>query len=591
MTDIAEPVRTSSQPEQLFRDWVDEFARALDSRDVDAVVRLFVDDGWWRDVVVLGWDLRTFHGAAALRGVLEERLALAGLTRFRLREGAEPTLVEASADTRWIQGFVEFDTGAGRGKGVVRLVPGIDGVWRAWTVMTALYELRGHELALADRRPVQDRESGLTWAQRRQAAAAFEDEPAVVVVGAGQSGLGIAAHLGLMGVRTLVLEKNPRVGDNWRNRYESLVLHDPVWADHFPFLPFPESWPVYTPKDKLADWMEGYAQTMELDVWTGAELLDSTYDDDTGRWTVRVRRPGGTERELHPAHVVLATGTLTEPNVPELPGAERYRGTLRHSSRHPGSDGWAGRKVVVVGACNSGQDIAKDLYEHDAEVTIVQRSPIYLMSQERGIPTLFAGLYEEGGPPTEDADLINLSLPIPLALQFGGETARAIGDLDRELLDGLTARGFQLDDGVSTGGLMGRALRRGGGLVIDVGCSQLIVDGKIGLASGGVRELVETGVVLDDGTLLEADLVVLATGFANMRETARRLFGDAVADRCSPVWGLDDEGELNAIWRPSGHPGFWFTGGNLLLARIYSRYLAVQIAAALEGRGAGGGAR
>ena len=111
------------------------------------------------------------------------------------------------------------------------------------------------------------------------AKVAFESsQPDVVVIGAGQGGLAVAANLGLLGVDTLVLEKNERVGDSWRKRYRSLVLHDPVWADHLPYLPFPASWPIYAAKDKIADWLEFYASAMELNVWTSTEILSSAYD-------------------------------------------------------------------------------------------------------------------------------------------------------------------------------------------------------------------------------------------------------------------------------------------------------------------------
>jgi len=89
--------------------------------------------------------------------------------------------------------------------------------------------------------------------------------------------------------------------------------------------------------------------------------------------------------------------------------------------------------------------------------------------------------------------------------------------------------------------------------------------------------------VLGDGRKLPADIIVLATGFDNMRTTARKVLGDKIADRANDVWDLDEEGEVNAMWRPCGHPRLWFMGGSLALCRIYSRFVALQIKAIEEG--------
>lgn len=574
-----------SSPRTEAAGWLEQLAEALAAGDAGAAASLFAEDGWWRDLLALDWDLHTAHGHEQIAAMLSARLGEAGIAGLAL--DGEPTLVEPDPETRWIEAMFEFRTAVGRGRGVFRLVP--DGErWRAWTLLTALHELDGAEEPRGPHRPTgvvhgAQGEEG-TWLARRERERAFADrDPEVLVIGAGQGGLSIAARLGQLGVDTLVIEQNPRVGDNWRNRYESLVLHDPVWADHLPFIDFPDTWPIYTPKDKLGDWFESYADSMELNVWTETQLLRGSYDEEEGRWSARIVGPGG-ERDLRPRHVVLATGALGEPYKPDLPGAETFEGTLLHSSEHAGAAGWEGAKALVIGACNSGLDIAQDFEAHGAQVTVVQRSSTYVMTSANGIPIIFGGLYYEGGPPTEEADLIAASYPLPVLLEFAKAQTAAIAELDRELLDGLARAGFETDMGDDGGGLMARALNRGGGYYIDVGCAQLIADGKVAVHQGaGVERITPAGVLLSDGVELEADVIVLATGYANMRETARRLFGDAVADRCNPVWGIDEEGELNTVWRPSGHPHFWFMGGSLQLARVYSRYLALQIRAELSG--------
>jgi putative flavoprotein involved in K+ transport len=310
----------------------------------------------------------------------------------------------------------------------------------------------------------------------------------------------------------------------------------------------------------------------------------SARDEVAGRWTVTLRRADGGERVLHPRHVVLATGVSgTEPNVPVLPGADRFRGTLCHSSAFGGGAEYAGRRAVVVGSGNSAHDIAQELCEHGAEVTMVQRSSTYVISVAMAREAR-AGAFREGGPPPEVADLLVASLPFRAQVGMQREVTARVAERDREVLDGLQRAGFLLSSGIEGAGTLLLFLEKGGGYYIDVGCSGLIADGRIAIRSGvEVSGLTPTGVTLGDGSPLDADVVVLATGYHGMVATARRLLGDEVADRCGPVWGLDEEGELRGVWRRTGQDGLWFMGGNLAMARSYGRYLALQIAAVEAG--------
>ncbi|KAI9573920.1 hypothetical protein HD554DRAFT_2035056 [Boletus coccyginus] len=121
----------------------------------------------------------------------------------------------------------------------------------------------------------------------------LDEEPTIViVVGGGKSGLDVVARLKMLGINALVVERNQRVGNNWRERYAALCLHDPVWYDHIPYLPFPPSWPVYTPALKLVDWLESYAHSLELNVWTSATVasIQRETGDSGKRWVVQVRK-------------------------------------------------------------------------------------------------------------------------------------------------------------------------------------------------------------------------------------------------------------------------------------------------------------
>ena len=368
------------------------------------------------------------------------------------------------------------------------------------------------------------------------------------------------------------------------------MLHDPVWYDHLPYVPFPPHWPVFTPKDKLAEWFESYVKLLELNVWTQTNLESAKWDESKRQWTVNLKRKkaDGTveERTLHPHHIVQATGHSGEMKMPQTKSMETFKGDLIcHSSQFKGANpASAGKKAIVVGCCNSGHDIAQDFYEHGYDTTIIQRSTTYVVSSEQVLNVLLAGLYQEGGPPTEDADLLFMSIPNPMLKRMHIDASKEIRRRDQKLISGLENAGFKIDNGPDESGFFMKYFQRGGGYYIDVGCSQLIIDGKIKVKQGSeIAEVTPHGLRFEDGTELEADEIVFATGYQNMRSTARKIFGDEVADRVKDVWGFDEEGELRTMWRRTGHPGFWFFGGNLALCRYYSRMLALQIKALEEG--------
>ena len=195
-----------------------------------------------------------------------------------------------------------------------------------------------------------------------------------MIIGGGQGGIALGARLRQLGVPTIIVEKNERPGDSWRNRYKSLCLHDPVWYDHLPYLPFPEHWPVFSPKDKIGDWLEMYtrgdgAQLLELD--RVPERAATTRTRASGRSMVE---RDGEPMMLRPKQLVFATGMSGMPNVPEIPGPGRFQGDQHHSSQHPAARRLRGQEGVVIGSNNSAHDICAGLWEHGADVTMVQRS-------------------------------------------------------------------------------------------------------------------------------------------------------------------------------------------------------------------------
>lgn len=583
---------------KVAQDVVSKLANAISRKDPAAIKELFLhDNSYWRDHLALTWQLRTLKGSDKISSfVASSNTPFTKLEIDSSEPHRQPNLgpIDGLSQVNGIATFVTFDTDIGRGQGILKLAEE-KGEWKIFSVYTNLTELKGHEELTGKRRTKGVQHGGdphrKNWRERREAESNLEGiEPTVLIIGAGQGGLAAAARLKMLNVPSLMVDMNERVGDNWRKRYHQLVLHDPVWYDHLPYIPFPPHWPVFTPKDKLGDWFESYVKHLELNVWTSTKLTSSSWDESKQQWTVSVERtlPDGSveTRTFHPKHIIQATGHSGKKNWPSIKGMDTFKGSrLCHSSEFSGAKPDSkGKKAIVVGCCNSGHDIAQDFYEKGYDVTIVQRSTTCVISSESITDIGLKGLYDEDGPPTEDADLILWSFPSELMKADQVKVTKIQNENDKKILDGLRAAGFGVDMGDMESGLLMKYYQRGGGYYIDVGASQLIVDGKIKIKQGQeLAQILPDGIEFADGSKLEADEIVFATGYQNMRTEARTIFGDEVADRVGDVWGLNAEGEFRTMWQNSGHPGFWFMGGNLAITRYYSRILALQIKAIEEG--------
>jgi cation diffusion facilitator CzcD-associated flavoprotein CzcO len=489
------------------------------------------------------------------------------------------------AGTDAIEAIFSFETAEGRGSGVLRLTPDADdgNAFKAWTLLTTLDEIRGHEERLGRSRPQGKAYSrdfrGPNWLDLRKAAAEYADrDPDVLVVGGGQAGLSIAARLAQLGVDTLIVDREARIGDNWRNRYHALVLHNQVHVNHLPYMPFPPSWPTYIPKDKLAAWFEAYVESLELNYWTATEFEGGSYDEKAKRWSVVLRRADGTKREMHPRHVVMATGASGIPSLPDIPSLHNFSGRVLHSSEYDDGEMWKGKNVLIIGSGNSGHDIAQDLHSAGAKVTLVQRSSTMVVNVEPSAQLQYA-LYDEGHS-LEDCDLIAISMPLSLVRKSHITLTETARNMDKELLDGLERRGFKLDFGEDGAGWQFKYLTRGGGYYFNVGCSDLIVKGEIGLAQfSDIATFVAAGALMRTGETLPADLIVLATGYKGQEYLVRKLFGDDIAERVGPIWGFGDGQELRNMFTRTAQPGLWFIAGSFAQCRIYSKYLGLQIKA------------
>jgi putative flavoprotein involved in K+ transport len=579
---------STADASQRAASWLQEFEVALRRSNLPAILAMFADEEcFWRDMVAFTWNIRTMEGKDQIADFLSATLASVGPCNFRLEGEARD--VDGVTEARFT-----FETKVAKGRGILRLKDN-----RAWTILTAAQELKGFEEKFGRTRD-KGVEHGIhrdrkTWLERRKAEEAslgYAQQPYCLIVGGGQGGLALGARLRRLDVPTIILEKDARAGDSWRNRYKSLCLHDPVWYDHMPYLPFPDHWPVFSPKDKLGDWLEMYARVMELNCWTSSECKSAQFDEARREWVVVVDRAG--ERvTLRPKHLVLATGMSGVPEIPKFAGADRFRGEQCHSSKFRSGEGHAGKRCVIIGSNNSAHDIAADLWEHGAVVTMVQRSPTVVARSESLLELAQGPLYSEDalsrGVTTDIADLTIASLPHRVAPRRAAKVYEEIRHRDRDLYARLDKVGFLYSFGEDGSGIHAKYVRRGSGYYIDVGACELVANGSIKLKSRAtVEHLTETSVVLTDGTELPADLIVYATGYGSMNGWAASLISQEVADKVGKCWGVGSdtakdpgpwEGELRNMWKPTQQEALWFHGGNLQQSRFYSLILALQIKA------------
>src|SRR5215210_5027439 len=279
--------------------WLAQFEEALGKPDAELLNTLFHPDSYWRDVLALSWNIQTLNGIDAILKELPPLARNMAPSGFAIAPGRAAPRKVMRAGTQAIEAIFKFETHVGRGSGIIRLIPDADDGNRlkAWTLLTELGELKGFEEQLGVNRPRGNAYSrdfrGPNWLDLRKASAEFADhDPTVLVIGGGQSGLSIAARLKQLNVDTLIVDREKRIGDNWRKRYHALTLHNQVQVNHLPYMLFPPNWPTYIPKDKLANWFEAYVDGMELNFWTQTEFEGGSYDERDGRWTVTLRRNG-----------------------------------------------------------------------------------------------------------------------------------------------------------------------------------------------------------------------------------------------------------------------------------------------------------
>ena len=372
-------------------------------------------------------------------------------------------------------------------------------------------------------------------------------ETETLIVGAGPAGLATAACLRRAGRDFAVVDGANAVGSSWRNHYERLHLHTARSHSGLPHHPMPRDWPTYVPRERFVTYLEDYARTFEIAPRLGEKVTRAEPLDGKG-WRVT------TSMGEHQArHLVVASGYNAVPHRPELPGQVRFGGQVVHSSDFRNADPYRAKRVLVVGAGNTGAELALELSEKGASsVDLCIRSKIHVITRDAL------------GLPTQVMAALTLWIPLPLRdMIFRG--------LMRMLVGNLTPLGIH----APSEGILAQIVRLGRIPLIDIGTIAAIREGRI-TARGDIKELTANGARFVDGSEGSYDTIVLATGF--------RPKLDAFLARASEV--LDDRGYPRLRGRETELPGLYFVGFNLGEAG-HLRQIAIEarsVAAAIARR-------
>jgi putative flavoprotein involved in K+ transport len=367
-------------------------------------------------------------------------------------------------------------------------------------------------------------------------------ESRVIVVGGGAAGLSAAGALARRGIAAVVLEQDALVGGTWARRYDRLHLHTVRQFSGLAHFPIPNRYPKYLSRDELVEYLQEYARHFGLSVVTGTSVQRVRPSDTVrGGWTVDTAAGA-----WHGDAAVIATGQYGRPFMPPWPGRDLYAGRLEHSVAYTNASPYAGQRVLVVGAGNSGAEIATDLGENGAAAVAVSvRTPPPIVPRD------------PFGMPVQRTSILLSALPPAIANRLGRATARiVIGDLTRY--------------GMPKGAFAPYSTRRVP--LIDVGFVAALKEGRLTVRPA-VDRLTSGGVVFADGTSESFDAIIAATGFTTGLESLLDAPG-----------ALDEHGvPRGTSGEPTAQPGLYFNGfihslrGHLFEANLASRRLARNV--------------
>lgn len=548
----APPVKLDSIPGELPRAVVPENADLAQVAAI-AVKRLnelspdcLTDNALFRDFLTLTDSRRTFYSRDKVYTVLKELIALKECSPFRLR-GTNPRKVPFGWVDVDIVFHIQHRNLIGSAAGIISVVPCTDGEWRIWILRTWLECFEGHG------HPDQAKYPNQIDSMPNGTSGAADDVYGAIVVGAGQAGLSLGGRLQALGVKYLVLEKTPQVGDVWRNRYDSLRFHTPK---EYNVLPFEWRFPVEDDKNlptkRIGAGHQAWAEMFGINIRTSTTVESASYDETSEIWTVHATTPEG--KQIYKAkNLVLAIGlNSTQPSFPVWASQDKikasgFTGDIIHGSAWKSAQAWAGKRGIVVGVANTGHDVAEDMADAGMVTTMVQRGATFVIPVE----WLHAILDRDYNAEklTTVADRENVTVPNKITREIANMVIQDLIRANPERFDALEKQGFRVD---RTGDLYGYLFERSGGHYVDIGCSARIAKGEIKVESKPIKGLSQHGLVFEDGTEVPADVIVIATGFKrDFRGEAARLIGQKSAEVMDDYGGLDSEGEIRGLARPS----------------------------------------
>jgi len=586
---------------RLVQGWLGAFESALSDGSASELEPLFEDPCYWRDQIALSWNMQQFSGRLSVTAAIAQAVAMTGPFGFMLDLERPAPLAIQSADKDLIEAYFRFVMPHGTGQGMVRLSvdPGSPIGVRCFALGTDLCSLNGVTEAKAN---VVTREritpifpihgykpmyKGQQFAEYLRDKQAFADsDPDVLIIGGGHTGMCVGARLDRMGQSYLIVDRGEKVGESWRNRYESLALHTIGATNQMPYIRSPEIFPDYIPKDVWADWIEAYAKLMQLNMWMKTEVASGRFDESKGEWAIELKLADGSTRTMRPKHIVLATGGIGLNPIPfKFAGLDNFKGTVVHSKYYKTGADFAGQTVLVAGCGTSAFDMCYDLHLKGARPIMLQRSETSVVPLEEGVRYNRDYLPGADRMDQETADLRRgVGAIFPLMIEILKQETRACNERNAQLYADLRKAGLWLGDGTDGTGWLGKLFKTFKGFHLDMGVLKHIVAGDVKIQQAAEVEcFVEHGIRLKDGTVIDIDAVVAATGFQNANENVAELFGDEIAAKVGPCAGLDEAGEPIGLAKPLAQRQFWQLYGGVNDCRRLSRHIAFQIIAQLRG--------
>jgi len=493
----------------------------------------------WRDTLALTGTFRTFYAPEQVAKTWRYRCKQSSITDIAITPGSSQVLRFPSSS--WLQASFSFSTSGAcpaTCSGTLGLIPH-NGTWKIWLITTILEQPLGFPNVdnLKPGSPDLNTDSILDC----------------VVIGAGIAGLSMAGRLKAIGLSYTVVEQSAEVGDIWtKARYDAVKLHTSRDYNQMPGTPRPfrPEDPYHLRSDDIAAGFQRYVKTFGINVNTSTTVKSAEFNSTRKQWTLAALHNGNT-LTLRARHIVLATGSMgANPITPSYAHAEKFRGTTIHALHWKNATPWRGQKGIVIGSANTAHDIIGHMVAANfTSVTLVQRSKTWVLPAST-FGTLVDPVYNPQTP-SEVSDRILLGNPLPIQRLVAMQGIRACADASPEYFDKFEAQGFKTE---RYGDLWGMMYDHEGKHFFDVGNGQLIADGHVKVKSDALPvAYTETGLEFSDGSRLDADVIVFATGYkSDLKNSARRIMGPEIAEDLEEFWQCDREGETRGAWRDTG---------------------------------------